>query len=1531
MAILQGYMPFLNGQVTNKPIDGSQPPSLNVVGGRPSGAYPSNMLVNYIKTREAVAPINSLATFNLQDYLQVKEQWQYLDGLGRPLQMVNRQATPGNSPKDLVAPVTYDDYGRETFKYLPYAQLMGTNQDNGHFKNDPFSDLVTYYTDGGYNQNGGTAGEQAFFGKTEYEGSSLNRVAKVFAPGNSWVGTQNQMAPKAVRMEYHLNATEDAVRIWQVSNDPLTYDNEDIATNIPVSTSTYGPAQLFKNITIDEQGRSVIEYKDKAGQVILKKVQLDDDISNQPAHAGWLCTYYVYDNFGQVRFIIPPKAVEQLDISYSWDLTANPDIINELCFRYEYDARNRMLAKKLPGAGWVYLVTDPRDRLSFSQDANMRVNNQWMTVLYDAFNRPIGTGITTFAGTRTELQYEVDKWFNPNSTGGGTVSFGIPNSTATYDIQVQNNPIPSTSSFVGLTLTYFDSYAATAKTYSTINNNKLDDGGNSFAEALPAIAYNQIRGLVTVTKTRVLENPSNLAAGDWLEAVSFYDEKGRPIQQQAVNYKNGTDIITSRYDFSGKLLTTYMVHSNPEASSASISQKTNLLYDHAGRLLQVTKTLNDDPATTRLIVRNQYDAMGQLLVKQLGQKKDAGGTLQTAPMETLNYGYNIRGWLKYINRDYNAGNTESPNYNRWFGMELSYDHGFEHNQFNGNIAGITWRSKGDGERRAYGFGYDNVNRLNFGDFNQRAGSNWDKSANIDFSMHMGEVQNIGGVDKIVHAYDANGNILKMWQMGLKLTASSVIDNLSYNYADNSNKLLNVLDAANDPTTKLGDFRTSQQYLNAIGAPKDAGARDYRYDLNGNLLVDLNKDIVNDNGDGGILYNHLNLPYSINSKEKGTVTYIYDAAGNKLEKRTRESTSTSPGDYTITYTSYLAGFVYEHKDITQGYSASINTPRLQYLPHEEGKIRPLFNSSNAITGFAYDYFIKDHLGNVRVVLTDEQKSDLYRAGFEDANASFEGQLYTNYINRVARPACFQGGDSKVQFVGAAAGTRNSPVVKTVMGAGKVLKVMSGDHVTAAVRAMFSTGANSQDPNTLTPIQDLILAMFSQGIVSTGAEHGGFTTGNGSLLSTGVADFLSTQPNYSSSKAYLNWILLDEEQFKLVSSGSGFESVAEQVAMAPEDCNSTVLMQANEGQGIDIEKNGYLYIYVSNTSTDHPVYFDDLNISHIRGPLQEETHYYPFGLTMAGISSKAAGGMENKKKYQQYEYNSDFDINLYESFYRSHDPQLGRWWQMDPKPKKFESPYTTMGNNPISNIDLLGDIFRGVNKTSADRTLKLLQQTFSCIEGADALTQLFSISDDGVTFNRISSDAFKKAIEGLDEDAQALAQGYYDLITSTELNFSAVINSDNGEKLDFSQAKEMSDDQKKSQAAWFAQFDGGATHPRDWRNDGIVVAIDLASKVVLKDVEDLNGKSVNYKITPEAIMAHEALGHGLSSQYNATMSQKERQKLSQQNAIQAENLFYRATGTPFYRNGANHNKKIVGQEVPMDKKTATAIPAYLKPAL
>ena len=88
-------------------------------------------------------------------------------------------------------------------------------------------------------------------------------------------------------------------------------------------------------------------------------------------------------------------------------------------------------------------------------------------------------------------------------------------------------------------------------------------------------------------------------------------------------------------------------------------------------------------------------------------------------------------------------------------------------------------------------------------------------------------------------------------------------------------------------------------------------------------------------------------------------------------------------------------------------------------------------------------------------------------------------------------------------------------------------------------------------------------------------------------------------------------------------------------------------------------------------------------------------------MHGISSRAAGKVENVKRYNGIELNKDFDVNIYDAFYRSLDPQLGTFWQIDPKIERTEawSPYAAMLNNPVRYIDPLGDRAKTFGNTDA----------------------------------------------------------------------------------------------------------------------------------------------------------------------------------------------------------------------------------------
>jgi RHS repeat-associated protein len=192
----------------------------------------------------------------------------------------------------------------------------------------------------------------------------------------------------------------------------------------------------------------------------------------------------------------------------------------------------------------------------------------------------------------------------------------------------------------------------------------------------------------------------------------------------------------------------------------------------------------------------------------------------------------------------------------------------------------------------------------------------------------------------------------------------------------------------------------------------------------------------------------------------------------------------------------------------------------------------------------------------------------------------------------------------------------------------------------------------------------------------------------VISNSAQNFLNNRPppNAGVPKAYLNYVFLDD-QFQYAkgyavpitsASATGAQTLAPPTmpVMAP--------------------KNGFVYIYVSNES-DYNVYFDNLQVSLTHGPIAEDNAYYPFGLTMGGISDKAVKWNlpENKirfagKELQNREFSDGTGLDAYDFGPRMYDPQIGRWLQQDPLSEYMRrwTPYAYGFNNPLRFTDATG---------------------------------------------------------------------------------------------------------------------------------------------------------------------------------------------------------------------------------------------------
>ena len=128
---------------------------------------------------------------------------------------------------------------------------------------------------------------------------------------------------------------------------------------------------------------------------------------------------------------------------------------------------------------------------------------------------------------------------------------------------------------------------------------------------------------------------------------------------------------------------------------------------------------------------------------------------------------------------------------------------------------------------------------------------------------------------------------------------------------------------------------------------------------------------------------------------------------------------------------------------------------------------------------------------------------------------------------------------------------------------------------------------------------------------------------------------------------------------------------------------------------------MYIYCGNESPVN-VFFDNIQVVHTRGAILEVNHYYPFGMVMAGVSSKAAGGICNKYKYngkelQSKEFSDGSGLEWTSYGARMYDHQIGRWHCTDGKAELYQNitPYAYAANQPTNAIDPDGNVIIFIN--------------------------------------------------------------------------------------------------------------------------------------------------------------------------------------------------------------------------------------------
>lgn len=595
-----------------------------------TGTQPLPTMENYILSVTPLDPTTRVSIssegVSVSNGVRTRTAIQYYDGLGRPDELITVESAPDK--RDWVQTVSYGDLHRATKQWLPVSmQTDGQRVNVTSYE----SQAQSYYSD------------NRPYVETLYEHSALDRVTGASQPGESYASHPSTQT-------YAVNSFSDNVHIYTVTS----------SGSLKTVGRNYPSGALYKTTVADEDGKSVTTYTDKLGRTIME---------NRAGNK----TYYVYDKFDRLRFVLPHMSYTKLS-NGEYPLT-NPTL-RAAAYCYQYDNRGNVIYKRLPGCDPHYMVYDQLGQLVLSQDGNQRISDKWTLFAYDSIGRNLYSAEIKLSQNQLHyINFFADKW-QVEHYGNNPANVSIAGTGYASTLLGKNN-------LHLLTLNYYDNYDYLGRLSTPVRQAlrfKQEPGYG--------LQHDNATGLLTGTRVY------NLSEEGYTAAAYYYDTQGRVVQSRCTRNVGGYMVTSTEYLFDGSVAQQLITQGT---DSDLVREHYRYTYDHAGRAKQVYYQLNNDAEIK--LSEFSYDNVGRLVQNLLHNQKD-----------TIRYSYDLRSML-----------TES--HNKHFSEYLLYGdlpvdtHPYATACYNGNISVQTVISAA-GEYTLYNE-YDGQNRLTRSSMNPR--------------------------------------------------------------------------------------------------------------------------------------------------------------------------------------------------------------------------------------------------------------------------------------------------------------------------------------------------------------------------------------------------------------------------------------------------------------------------------------------------------------------------------------------------------------------------------------------------------------------------------------------------------------------------------------------------------------------------------------------------------------------------------------------------------------------------------------------